>query len=108
MERRARGRQRARAGGGPTLIECKTYRTRAHSEGMRDAGYRTAEEVAQWRARDPLIVLRQRLEADGSMSMTELDAIDEQAQTLAEEAIRFAQNSPWPDPATAADHVYSS
>ena len=99
---------RARAGGGPTLIECKTYRTRAHSEGMRDAGYRTADEVASWRARDPLIVLRQRLEADGMIAMAELDAIDDQAQARAEDAIRFAQDSPWPDPTTAADHVYSS
>src|SRR6202790_3290319 len=43
--------QRARAGDGPTLLACTTYRTRAHSEGMRDAGYRTREEVEQWRAR---------------------------------------------------------
>ena len=98
---------RARAGGGPTLLECKTYRTRAHSEGMRDAGYRTLEEVATWKARDPLIVLRQRVESEGLIATAELDAIDAEAQALAEDAIRFAQNSPWPDPATAADHVFS-
>ena len=45
---------RARAGGGPTLIECKTYRTRAHAEGMGDFGYRTREEVERWKARDPI------------------------------------------------------
>src|SRR5260370_557700 len=45
--------ERARQGGGPTLIECRTYRTRAHAEGMRDAGYRTQDEVSEWRARDP-------------------------------------------------------
>ena len=45
---------RARAGGGPTLIECRTYRTRAHAEGMRDAGYRTPEEIAAWKERDPI------------------------------------------------------
>ena len=44
--------QRARGGEGPTLIECRTYRTRAHSEGMRDAGYRTQEEVEEWKERD--------------------------------------------------------
>jgi len=43
--------QRARSGGGPTLIECKTYRTRPHSEGMGDYNYRTREEVAAWRER---------------------------------------------------------
>ena len=46
--------QRARGGEGPTLIECRTYRTRAHSEGMRDAGYRTQEEVEEWKERDPI------------------------------------------------------
>ena len=49
--------ERARAGKGPTLIECKTYRTRAHAEGMRDAGYRTAEEVESWKRRDPIQML---------------------------------------------------
>src|SRR5882724_11117891 len=43
--------QRARTGGGPTLLECKTYRTRAHAEGMGDYTYRTREEVAEWRGR---------------------------------------------------------
>jgi 2-oxoisovalerate dehydrogenase E1 component len=97
---------RARAGGGPTLLEAKTYRTRAHSEGMRDAGYRTAEEVAGWKARDPLVLLRQRMEREGTVAPAELDALDAEAQSLAEDAIRFAQDSPWPDPATAAEHVY--
>src|SRR4029450_9942315 len=53
--------RRARAGDGPTLLACTTYRTRAHSEGMRDAGYRTREEVESWRARDPLKLLAERL-----------------------------------------------
>lgn len=47
--------RRARAGEGPTLLECVTYRTRPHSEGMRDAGYRTREEVESWRTRDPIL-----------------------------------------------------
>ena len=45
---------RARAGGGPTLLECKTYRTRPHSEGMGDYTYRTRDEVADWRERCPI------------------------------------------------------
>ncbi len=52
---------RARSGGGPTLLECKTYRTRPHAEGMRDAGYRTREEIDAWKARDPAN-LRYKLE----------------------------------------------
>ena len=44
---------RARAGEGPSLIECKTYRTRPHAEGMRDGGYRSAEEIDEWKKREP-------------------------------------------------------
>lgn len=48
---------RARSGKGPTFIEGKTYRTRAHAEGMRDAGYRTPEEVNSWKRRDPIVII---------------------------------------------------
>ena len=59
--------RRARAGEGPTLLECRTYRTRAHAEGMRDEGYRTREEVESWKARDPITTFRRHLiEADGA------------------------------------------
>src|SRR5438477_7078681 len=53
--------QSARAGGGPTLLECKTYRTRAHAEGMGDFGYRTREEVEAWKTRCPIATLRSGL-----------------------------------------------
>jgi 2-oxoisovalerate dehydrogenase E1 component len=52
---------RARAGEGPTLLECKTYRTRPHSEGMRDTGYRTQEEIDAWKAKDPIKRFREYL-----------------------------------------------
>jgi 2-oxoisovalerate dehydrogenase E1 component len=99
---------RARAGGGPTLLECKTYRTRAHSEGMRDVGYRTQDEVNEWRARDPITRLRDRLLADGIASDDEIGQIDREVQDLIAEATEFAKNSPWPDAATATDHVFSA
>src|SRR5262249_54041095 len=53
--------RRARAGGGATLIECRTYRTRPHAEGMGDFTYRTRDEVEGWKARCPLQRLRQAL-----------------------------------------------
>ncbi len=53
---------RARSGGGPTLLECRTYRTRAHAEGMGDFTYRTREDVEQWKTRCPIRHLRQRLQ----------------------------------------------
>jgi 2-oxoisovalerate dehydrogenase E1 component len=99
--------RRARAGEGATLFECVTYRTRAHSEGMRDAGYRTREEVDAWRAKDPIKRLRERLVDERITSADELDRIDEKVQAIVEEAHEFAKNSPWPDPADAATHIYS-
>jgi 2-oxoisovalerate dehydrogenase E1 component len=100
--------RRARSGGGPTLIECKTYRTRPHSEGMRDGGYRTIEEIESWRARDPIQMLHTTLVADGRASAEELAAIDAEVQARIAEAYEFARNSPYPDGATASDHIYSS
>lgn len=100
--------RRARAGEGPTLIECRTYRTRAHAEGMRDAGYRTAEEVDEWKARDPIKRLRAQLTDAELAAASELDAIDADVQEMVEEAAAFAESSPWPDGATATDFVYSS
>jgi 2-oxoisovalerate dehydrogenase E1 component len=91
---------RARRGEGPTLLACTTYRTRAHSEGMRDAGYRTREEVDAWRARDPLTRLRDRL------SDAEAEPIEREVQALVDDALEWARASAWPDPATALDHVY--
>jgi 2-oxoisovalerate dehydrogenase E1 component len=98
---------RARAGDGPTLLACSTYRTRAHSEGMRDAGYRTREEVETWRARDPIKLLRERLVADDGAIGAELDQIDRAVQQQVDEAMEWAAASPWPDPATVLDHVYA-
>jgi 2-oxoisovalerate dehydrogenase E1 component len=99
--------KRARAGGGPTLIECKTYRTRAHAEGMRDAGYRTAEEIDAWKARDPLALLKAALLAKPIASDADFERIESEVKTLVEEAVEFAKNSPYPDPATATDHIFS-
>src|SRR5438477_4024758 len=99
--------ERARSGGGPTLIECKTYRTRAHAEGMGDFGYRTKEDVEAWKTKCPIQRLRQSLIDDGTASAAELDAIDAEVQKLVHEARDFAEKSPWPEPTTAAEHIYA-
>ena len=99
--------ERARAGGGPTLIECRTYRTRSHAEGMRDAGYRTLDEVDAWKARDPLKLLKEHMLAGGLAQAADFDAIDAEVKTLTEEAVEFAKGSPWPEAATAGEHVFS-
>lgn len=98
---------RARRGDGPTLIEAKTYRTRAHAEGMRDMGYRSQEEVDSWKARDPLSTYKERLLSEGLAPQEDFDEIEADMQALIADAAEFAQNSPWPDATTACDYVYS-
>ena len=100
--------ERARSGGGPTLIECRSYRTRAHAEGMRDAGYRTPAEVESWKRRDPLVMLSEALLAAGKVDQAALDAIEVGIKAVVAEAYDFARNSPFPDPATATDFVFST
>ena len=99
--------QRARVGQGPTLVECRTYRTRPHAEGMRDAGYRTKDEIDAWKERDPLALLRARLLAGGATAEAEITTIEAEVAEVVAEALTFASESPYPDPATAADHVIS-
>lgn len=99
--------RRARSGRGPTLLECKTYRTRAHSEGMREVGYRTADEVNAWKARCPITLFEKRALQDQIVEQAELEKIQAEVKALVEEATQFAEQSPWPDPATAMSHLYS-
>lgn len=97
---------RARAGGGPSLIDCKTYRTRPHAEGMRDGGYRTAEEMQAWKERDPITAQANRLIEEGHAEAADLDAIEAEVKSTVDDAIEFARASPFPDPGTAADFIF--
>ena len=99
--------ERARNGGGPTLIECKTYRTRPHAEGMRDGGYRALEEIEAWKQRDPITTFAERLITEQRAEQGEIDAIGDEVTALVAEALQFAHDSPWPDPATVANHTYN-
>jgi 2-oxoisovalerate dehydrogenase E1 component len=98
---------RARSGGGPTLLECKTYRTRPHSEGMGDFTYRTREEVERWKACCPITRLRKHLLEQGIATESELSTIDEQIAALTESAHQFALESAYPAAASATEHVYA-
>ncbi len=98
---------RARGGGGPTLMECKTYRTRPHSEGMGDYTYRTREDVAAWRERCPIKRYRVVLVESGQAVASELDAIDAEVNGLVLGASELAEKAPWPEPANAVTHVYA-
>lgn len=98
---------RARRGEGPTLIECLTYRYRAHSEGMREAGYRTPDEIERWKQRDPIKLFKAYLLDTGAASPDELAALEAEVLQTATQAADFARQSPWPDPATLTDFVFS-
>jgi 2-oxoisovalerate dehydrogenase E1 component len=99
--------KRARSGGGPTLIECKTYRTRAHAEGMGDFTYRTRDDVEAWKRRCPIAAFRKRLIDEFDISEVRLRQIDEEVIQLVAESRAFAEGSPWPEASTATTHVYA-
>jgi 2-oxoisovalerate dehydrogenase E1 component len=98
--------ERARSGGGATLIECKTYRTRAHAEGMGDYTYRTRDDVAEWKQRCPIIRLADRLIEDGIANEAELKDIEDEIKASVQAGGKSAENADWPDEATASRHVY--
>ena len=98
--------QRARTGGGPTFLECQTYRTRPHAEGMGDYTYRTKEEVAAWRGRCPIKRLRASILANHPAAGAALDAIDAEIQAQVAAATSAAEQAAFPDGATATQHVF--
>ena len=100
---------RARGGEGPTLIEAKTYRFDEHCVGLFINGaYRTKEEVERYKTqRDPIALFRAKLLERGK-SVAELLKTEEQARELVEAAVRFAKDSPRPEPEEAFDLVHAS
>ncbi len=97
---------RARAGEGPSLLECKTYRFYGHTVFDNPLSYRTKEEEEHWRGRDPLKVFRETVIPLGEITAEELDQIDQEAAELMEEAIKFADESPVPAPNEIYEDVY--
>ena len=97
---------RARNGDGATLLDCRTYRTRAHAEGMGDFTYRTREEVEDWKQKCPIARLRGVLTRSG-VPEEDLAAIEADVQRIVAEARATAEASPPPPPATALDDVYA-
>lgn len=97
---------RARTGQGPTLLELKTYRWGGHFQGD-PCRYRTREEEAEWKARDPVLLFRQTVLQSEAMTAQELEALHAQVAAEITEAVDFALASPLPDAATALDNVYA-
>lgn len=97
---------RARKGQGPTLIECKTWRWRGHFEG--DPGiYKDAAEQEAWMEKEPVKRYRTFLEENTIMTADEMDAVDKQIDDEIEAAIKYAEESPLPQPEDVAKDVYT-
>ncbi|GAC1631998.1 MAG: pyruvate dehydrogenase (acetyl-transferring) E1 component subunit alpha [Chloroflexota bacterium] len=97
---------RARAGEGPTFLECKTYRHRGHSRSD-PAKYRPEAEVKEWLARDPLPAARRRLIETGTCSDADLDTVDADVQAAITAAVERAKAAPWPEAREVTTHVYA-
>jgi acetoin:2,6-dichlorophenolindophenol oxidoreductase subunit alpha len=100
-----RARERAVSGDGPTLIECKTYRCRGHGESDLQL-YQPREEILFWQQRCPLPKLREQMLSQGLISMTELSTLEAEIHEIVAEAVRFAEQSPWPAREEALEDVY--
>lgn len=100
--------ERARSGGGPTLLEFETYRWKGHVGPGWDfeAGCRTKSELDQWLERCPHKGCRQGLLDSGLVSPSDLDGIDQRLAAEVDDAFDFARRSPLPDPATLLEHVW--
>jgi pyruvate dehydrogenase E1 component alpha subunit len=100
--------RRARAGEGPALIECKTYRWRAHSEQRGNpSDPRPREEIALALQHDPIAALGAKLIAQGVATAVRLQQIDAEVRAAVEEAVAFAQASPLPQPEDALRDVFA-
>jgi TPP-dependent pyruvate/acetoin dehydrogenase alpha subunit len=105
-EAAGRAVDRARAKEGPSLLECRTYRFYGHTVFDNPLSYRTKEEEEYWHSRDPLKLFRERIVPEGLLTAEELDRLDQEAEELMEEAIRFADESPLPEPSELYEDVY--
>jgi len=102
--------KRARAGLGPSLIEAKTYRYLEHAVGLAIArgAYRSDEEIAQWKKRDPIVIHRSALISHLVAAEQEVIEIEAQVRAEVDAAVEYARQSPFPEPAEAFEHLYSN
>jgi pyruvate dehydrogenase E1 component alpha subunit len=96
----------ARSGGGPTFLECKTYRHRGHSRSD-PAKYRPAEEVEAWLARDPITLTRRQILELGVVSEDEMSRMENETAQGIEQAAERARAAPWPDLDEVQRDVYA-
>ncbi len=97
--------QRARAGEGPTFLEARTYRFKGHS--MSDPQkYRTKEEVESYKLKDPIEIVKQAIEKEGYADEKWFEEIAAKVKAQVDEAVQFAEESPWPEASELYTDVY--
>ncbi|EOR93737.1 Pyruvate dehydrogenase E1 component alpha subunit [Arcticibacter svalbardensis MN12-7] len=97
--------QRARNGEGPTFLEARTYRFKGHS--MSDpAKYRTKEELERYKSKDPIGVVKLAIVENSYADDAWFEEIDKKVKAIVDESVKFAEDSPWPDPSEAYTDVY--
>ncbi len=100
--------ERARSGDGPTLIECKTYRQRGHTERKGQPDPRDKTEVDAWKQKDPIALLERQLRDQGALDDAGLQSIERDVMAALEGAVAFAEASPFPLPEQATDDVFAA
>jgi pyruvate dehydrogenase E1 component alpha subunit len=97
---------RARKGEGPTIVECKTYRYRGHFEGD-PSEYKPKKEVEEWRRKDPIPRFRKKLVDTGVLTEKGADRIEQEINEEIEQAVKFAEESPLPEPEQTLEDVFA-
>lgn len=97
---------RGRRGEGPTLIEAKVYRFMPHSSDDNDARYRSPQEVAEWKARDPIVLLRSYMHEHGLLTEEKVAEVEAWVKDQVNDATAYADAAPLPDPKSALRYVY--
>ncbi len=101
-----RAAERVRSQKRPEMIEAKTYRFRGHSVADPEV-YRAKEEVEQWKQRDPIVRLRNKLKGEGTLNDERIAQIDEEVEKICNEAIEFAENADFPPASALCENVYA-
>jgi pyruvate dehydrogenase E1 component alpha subunit len=99
---------RARSGDGPTLIECKTYRQRAHTERRGQPDPRDQAEREAWQRKDPIAQLERQLRAQGDLDDAGMEAMERDIMAALQTAVAFAEASPFPMPEQATEDAFAA
>jgi len=101
-----RAAERVRSQKRPEMIEAKTYRFRGHSVADPEV-YRAKEEVEQWKQRDPIVRLRNKLKGEGTLNDEQIAQIGKEVEKICNEAIKFAENADFPPASALCENVYA-